>query len=55
VLALRAATLEAPLKVLGRFAAIPDVARMPAEVFLDVPQAVIDLANEDANQVTPES
>lgn len=51
-LALRAATLEEVLEAPGRFAAMPDVARTPAEVFPDAHQAVIDLANDDANQGT---
>jgi hypothetical protein len=54
-LALSAATLKEVMGAPGRFAAIPDVARTPAEVFLDAPQAVIDLANEDADQHVPES
>ena len=49
-LALSAATLEEVMEAPGRFAAIPDVARTPAEVFLDAPQAVIELANDDADQ-----
>jgi len=54
-LALRAARLEEVVEAPGRFAAISDVARTPAEVFLDAPQAVIDLANDDADQHVPES
>ncbi|HWX66553.1 MAG TPA: hypothetical protein VNZ27_09035 [Rhodanobacter sp.] len=38
----------------GRFAALPNDARTPAEVFPDDYQAVIDLANEDADQQASE-
>lgn len=50
-LALRATTLEEVLKDPRRFAAIPNVARTPAEVFMLAYQAVIDLANDDADQL----
>ena len=52
-LALGAATLKEVKEAPDRFAVMPDVARTPAEVFLDVPQAVIDLANEDADELVP--
>lgn len=54
-LALSTATLEEVKEAPGRFAAISDVARTPAEVFLEAHRAVIDLANEDADQLAPES
>lgn len=50
-LALRAAKLEEVMVELEHFAALPNDARTPAEVFPDDYQAVIDLANEDADQL----
>lgn len=54
-LALRAAKFQGVKENSERFAAMPDVARTPAEVFPCDHQSVIDLANEDAGQLAPES
>lgn len=54
-LALRTAKPEEVLDNLERFTVLPDDARTPAEVFSDDNQAVIDLANEDADQLAPDS
>jgi hypothetical protein len=50
-LALHNAKFEEVQEDPERFAALPNDARTPAEVFPDDYQAVIDLANEDANQL----
>ena len=52
-LALRAAKFREVSEDPQRFAALPNDARTPAEVFPDDCQAVIDLANEDADQLAP--
>jgi len=52
-LALRAATPREVREDPGRFAILPDDGRTPAAVFPDDAQAVIDLANEDADQLSP--
>jgi hypothetical protein len=52
-LALRDAEFREVSEDPQRFAALPNDARTPAEVFPDDCQAVIELANEDADQLTP--
>ena len=52
-LALRAAKFREVSEDPQRFAALPNDARTPAEVFPDDCQVVIDLANEDADHVAP--
>lgn len=51
-LALRAATPREVREDPGRFVILPDDGRTPAEVFPDDAQAVIDLANEEADQLS---
>jgi len=53
-LALRVAEPKEMRKNLERFAALSNDGRTPAAVFPDDAQAVIDLANEDANQLPPD-
>lgn len=53
-LALSVAEPQEVRKDPGRFAALSNDGRTPAAVFPDDAQAVIDLANEDANQLPPD-
>jgi len=52
-LALHAAKFEEVLEDPERFAALPNGARTPADVFPEDCQAVIDLANGDADHLAP--